>query len=149
WFHYAALCYALGGKVDQAITLLQEGVGAYPHAAVLHNNLSVALERAGRDKEALASAERGVAEDAGIAQLHKNVGDAHYRVGEFDEAYDAYQRAVKFNDALGGDVWLKLGNIRLRRNERDDAIKCWQRSLQLDPENQTARRNVEAARAAR
>jgi tetratricopeptide (TPR) repeat protein len=146
WFHYAALCYALAGKSEQAIGLLQEGVDAYPHAAVLHNNLSVVLERAGRDKDALAAAERGVTEDAGIAQLHKNIGDAHYRVSMFDEAYDAYQRAVKFNDMLGPDVWLKLGNIRLKRNERDDAVKCWERALQLDPSNETARKNIEAAR---
>jgi tetratricopeptide (TPR) repeat protein len=148
WFHYAALCYALGGKSEQAIGLLEEGTAAYPHAAVLHNNLSVVLERAGRDKDALAAAERGVSEDAGIAQLHKNIGDAQYRVGMFDEAFDAYQRAVKFNDMLGPDVWLKLGNIRLKRNERDDAVRCWERALQLDPGNQTARKNIEAARAA-
>src|ERR1035437_312966 len=147
WFHYAALCVALAGKADEAIALLQEGVEAYPHAAVLHNNLSVAFERVGRHQEALAAAERGVSEDAGIAQLHKNIGDAHYRVALFDEAYDAYQRAVKFNEALGPDVWIRLGNIRLKRNERDDAIKCWEHALQLDPANQTARNNINAARA--
>ena len=147
WFHYAALCVALAGKADEAIALLQEGVEAYPHAAVLHNNLSVAYERVGRHQEALAAAERGVSEDAGIAQLHKNIGDAHYRVALFDEAYDAYQRAVKFNEALGPDVWIRLGNIRLKRNERDDAIKCWEHALQLDPAHQTARNNIKAARA--
>jgi len=148
WFHYASLCFALAGKSADAIALLQEGVEAFPHAAVLHNNLSVVLERVGRSKESLAAAERGVSEDAGIAQLHKNIGDAHYRVAMFDEAFDAYQRAVKFNDALGPDVWNKLGNIRLKRNEREDAIKCWGRALQLDPANQTARKNIEAAQAA-
>ena len=148
WFHYAALCLALAGRVDEAIALLQEGVEAYPHAAALHNNLSVALQSAGRNPEALAAAERGVSEDAGIAQLHKNIGDAHYRVRLFDEAFEAYQRAVRFNDALGPDVWLKLGNIRLKRNELADAIKCWERALRLDPSNQTARRNIEGAGAA-
>ncbi len=147
WFHYAGLCFALAGKVDDAIVLLEEGVEAYPHAAALHNNLSVALERQGRHKEALAAAERGAAEDAGIAQLHKNIGDAHYRGSAFDEAYDAYQRAVKFNDALGPDVWIKLGSIRLMRGERDEAVRCWEHALQLDPGNQAARKNVEAAQA--
>ena len=136
---------ALAGRADEAIALLEEGVEAHPHAAVLHNNLSAALERAGRHQEALAAAERGVSEDAGIAQLHKNIGDAHYRVRLFDEAFDAYQRAVRFNDALGPDVWLKLGNIRLKRNELADAINCWEHALQLDPSHQTARRNIEAA----
>ena len=67
-------------------------------------------------------------------------------MGAFDEAFEAYMRAVKYNEALGGDVWLKLGNIRLRRRERDEAIKCWERALVIDPGNPIVRQNLEAAR---
>ena len=146
WFHFAALTAALGGGLDRAIALLEEALAVYPHAAVLHNNLAVALERKGRHDAALAAAERGTAEDAGIAQLHKNVGDLHYRSGAFDEAFDAYQRAVKFNESLGSDVWLKLGNIRLRRRERDEAIACWERALAIDPGNPIVKQNLDAAK---
>lgn len=148
WYHFAALAAALGGGLDRAITLLEEATAAYPQIAALHNNLAVALERRGRHDAALAAAERGIAEDAGIAQLHKNVGDLLYRSGAFDEAFDAYQRAVKANEALGGDVWLKLGNIRLRRRERDEAIRCWQKALEVDPGNPIARQNIDAAKSA-
>ena len=79
WFHYAALSAALGGRVDEAIQTLSEGTRAHPHAAVLHNNLAVALERQRRFPEAIAALERGVAEDPTVAQLHKNLGDCHYR----------------------------------------------------------------------
>ena len=146
WFHFAALTAALGGGLDRAIALLEEALALYPHAAVLHNNLAVALERKGRHDAALAAAERGTAEDAGIAQLHKNVGDLHYRSGAFDEAFEAYQRAVKFNESLGSDVWLKLGNIRLRRRERDEAIACWERALEIDPGNPIVKQNLDAAK---
>lgn len=146
WFHFAALTAALGGGLDRAIAILEEGLVAYPHAAVLHNNLAVALERKGRHDAALAAAERGTAEDAGIAQLHKNVGDLQYRSGAFDEALEAYTRAVKFNESLGSDVWLKLGNIRLRRREREEAIKCWERALAIDPGNPIVKQNLDAAR---
>ena len=46
---------------------------------------------------------------------------------------------------LGGDVWLKLGNIRFRRREREEAIKCWERSLALAPDNPMARNNLDTA----
>lgn len=147
WFHFAALTAALGGGLDRAIALLEEGTAAYPSAAVLHNNLAVTLERRGRFERALEAAERGVAEDPGLAQLHKNVGDLQYRMGAFDEALDAYQRAVKCNASLGSDVWLKLGNIHLRRRERDEATRCWERALELDPGHPIARQNLEASRA--
>ena len=146
WFHFTALTAALGGGLDRAIALLEEGLAAYPHAAVLHNNLAVVLERKGRFDAALAAAERGTSEDAGIAQLHKNVGDLHYRQGAFDDAFEAYTRAVKYNEVLGGDVWLKLGNIRLRRRERDEAIQCWEKALTIDPGNPIVRQNLDAAR---
>ena len=37
------------------------------------------------------------------------------------------------NPELGADVYLKLGNIRLRRQEREEAVRCWERALELDP----------------
>ena len=146
WFHYAALAFALAGRTDDAIATLLDGTQAYPHSAVLFNNLAVALERKGKFDDAMVAAEHGVVEDTGIAQLHKNIGDAHYRAGRFDDAFEAYQRAVKFNDVLGPDMWQKLGNIKLRRRERDDAIRFWERSLALDPDNPIVRQNIEAAK---
>ncbi|MBI3567314.1 MAG: tetratricopeptide repeat protein [Gemmatimonadetes bacterium] len=146
WFHFAALTAWLGGRTDEAVELLREGTSAYPHAAVLHNNLAVALERKGQNAEAMAAAERGIAEDPGIATLYKNHGDCLYRAGRFDEAFDAYQRAVKLNERLGPDVWFKLGNIRLKRRERADAIQSWERALALDPGNRIVRQNLEAAK---
>jgi tetratricopeptide (TPR) repeat protein len=147
WFHYASLSAALAGRVDEAIQTLSEGTRAHPHAAVLQNNLAVALERQRRFPEAFAALERGVAEDPTVAQLHKNLGDHHYRQARLEEAFDSYQRAVKYNEKLGADVWLRLGNIRLKRNERAEAVTCWERALAIDPDSQVVRRNLEAARA--
>ena len=147
WFHYAALAAGLAGRIDEAVGMLSEGTKSYPHAAVLHNNLAVVLERQSCFPEALAALERGVLEDPTVAQLHKNLGDHHYRQGRLDEAFDSYQRAVKCDEKLGADVWLRLGNIRLKRNERAEAVSCWERALALDPGRQVIRQNLEAARA--
>jgi len=146
WFHYAALTAALLGELDRALALLQEGIAAHPHAAALHNNLAAVHERRGYHPDALQAAERGVLEDAGIAQLHKNLGDCQYRAARYDDALEAYQRAVKINPQLGDDVWLKLGNIRFKRQERDEAVRCWEQALALDPENAIVRTNLDAVR---
>ncbi|MGH7619558.1 MAG: tetratricopeptide repeat protein, partial [Gemmatimonadaceae bacterium] len=87
-----------------------------------------------------------VHEDPGLAQLHKNLGDLYYRAAKYDEALEAYLRATKSNPELGGDMYLKLGNIRLRRQERDEAIRCWERALELDPDNAIVRTNLESVR---
>ncbi|HEY0971353.1 MAG TPA: DUF4388 domain-containing protein [Gemmatimonadales bacterium] len=146
WFHYAALAAALSGDAARARELLEEGTHVHPHAAPLHNNLAVVRERMGDAAGALAAAERGLLEDATLAPLHKNVGDLHYRAGRYDEALEAYQRAVRANPNLGDDVYLRLGNLRFRRQEAAEAERCWERALELDPGNAIVRSNLEAVR---
>jgi tetratricopeptide (TPR) repeat protein len=146
WFHYAALAAALSGDIDGAATILTDGVAAHPHAAVLLNNLAVVLERRGDTDAALATAERALNEDASIAQLHKNLGDLRYRAARYDEALESYMRATKMNPDLGADVYLRIGNIRLRRQERVEAVRCWERALELDPSNAIVRTNLESVR---
>jgi tetratricopeptide (TPR) repeat protein len=146
WYHYMALTAALLGDSARAIALLEEGATAHPHAAVLLNNLAVVLERGGRYDEARAAADRGIHEDPAIAQLHKNFGDLQYRATHYDDALESYLRATKAHPGLGSDVYLKLGNIRLRRRERDEAVRCWERALELDPDNAIVRTNLESVR---
>ena len=55
---------------------------------------------------------------------------------------------MKLNPSLGEDVFLKLGNIRLRRRETEEAVRCWERALELDPGNAIIRTNLNAVRGA-
>ena len=145
WYHYSALTAALANDLDRAISVLSDGVAAHPHSAVLLNNLGVALERRGRMPDASVAFERGALEDATLPQLHKNLGDSYYRSGRYDDALESYTRAVKHRPNLGADVYLKLGNLRYRRQEREEANRCWKRALELEPTNQIARTNLETA----
>jgi len=146
WFHYTGLAAALLGDCKRAATILLEGVTVYPHGAPLLNNLAAVLERDGDYDGACGVAERAVHEDPGVGQLHKTLGDLYYRAGRYDEALESYERATTVNPGLGGDIYLKLGNIRLRRQEREEAIRCWERALELDPDNAIVRTNLESVR---
>ena len=55
-------------------------------------------------------------------------------------------RSAPLSDLAGGDVYLKLGNIRFRRQDRDEAVRCWERALELDPDNAIVRTNLESVR---
>jgi tetratricopeptide (TPR) repeat protein len=144
WYHYAALAAAWLGDLPRAQSLLEEGIGHHPHTAALHNNLAATLERRASYNEALAAAERGKHEDHTLPQLHKNTGDLYYRVARYDDALAAYERAIQHDATLGADVYLKLGNIRLRRQQRDEAGAHWRRALELDPANAIVRKNLSA-----
>jgi tetratricopeptide (TPR) repeat protein len=148
WFHYAALAAALTGDTARAVSLLEEGVAAHPHAAPLLNNLAAATERRGQFESATRWADQAVAEEPTLPQAQKNMGDAHYRAGRYDEAHEALQRAVKLRPDAGADAYLKLGNIRMRRGERTEGIALWERALELQPTNAIVRANLEAVRRA-
>ena len=47
---------------------------------------------------------------------------------------------------LGDDVYLKLGNLRFRRQDVVEAERYWARALELDPENAIVRNNLAAVR---
>jgi len=147
WYHYAALAAALAGDLPRALQLATEGGESNPHTAALLNMLAVIQERRGDYTPAAHAAERGLHEDSTIPQLHKNLGDCLYRAARYDEALESYQRAIKLDPALGKDVYFKIGNIRLKWQERDQAIACWERALSLDPTNGVIRNNLELVRA--
>jgi tetratricopeptide (TPR) repeat protein len=146
WYLYASLAAALLGDTSRALQVLQESLLQHPHVASLHNNLAVMLEHRGSFDEALHTAERGLTDDPGLPQLHKNIGDLYFRAQRFDDALDSYERAVRSNPELGEDVYLKLGEIRMRRKERDEAVKCWELALQLDPHSNVAKTKLASAR---
>lgn len=148
WYHFAGLTAAYLGDLPRAIAMLEAGLSAHPHSAVLANNLAVVLERRGRGADAAIVIDRALHEAPTIAQLHKNAGDLRYHGGQDELAQESYARAVRLAPDLGGDVWLKLGNLRQRRGESEDAIRCWERSLALAPENPAARKQLELARRA-
>src|SRR5439155_4712584 len=111
--------------------LLREGNLQHANVAALQNNLGALLEKRGAYDEALHVFERGLAKDPTLPQLHKNIGDLYYRTNHFDEALAAFERAVNAEPNLGDDVYVKLGNIRLKRQQKDEAAKAWQRALDL------------------
>jgi len=147
WFHYAALAAALRDDLDRAIELITEGLNAHPRGPVLCNTLAVLLERRGELAAAGQAAERGLQENGALPQLLKNLGDALYGAGKYDEALEAYQRAIKLNPALGDDVYCKLGNIRYKWQDKDQAMAYWERALALNPDNQSLRANLELVRS--
>lgn len=82
-----------------------------------------------------------------MPQLSKNLGDLHYRRGNYDDAWEAYQRVINLQPALGDDVYFKLGNIAYKKLRREDATKYWKRAVEINPGHELARTNLETMEA--
>jgi len=146
WFHEAALAAALAGHFEKTVTLLTEGTTAHPHAAALHNNLAVALMALGRPDAAVLAIQRGLREDPGLAPLHRNLGDIRLEEGNASAALEAYQLAVRHLDALGPEVWARIGRLREAQGDLDGAVAASERAIGLDAAHVEARARLLALR---
>jgi tetratricopeptide (TPR) repeat protein len=147
WFWAQSLVLVNRDDFAEAEVVLRAGVEQYPQSAALRNNLAVVLEVVGRLEDAEETLRGAAGEGLVIPQLFKNLGDILYRTGRYDDAWEAYERAIKLDPELGDDVYFKLGNIAYRRMDHEKASAMWRMTLQLNPDHQLARTNIETMNA--
>ncbi|MCH9014096.1 MAG: tetratricopeptide repeat protein [Gemmatimonadetes bacterium] len=143
WYWARSLSSAAMEDFQEAEKILREGIEKHPRSAILKNNLAVILELVGDVHGAEAILSEALESEPSLPQLSKNFGDLMYRAGRFDESFDAYIRATKLRPDLGHDVYFKLGNIAYKRNDQEKAQEYWRKTLELDPEHQLAKTNLE------
>jgi Flp pilus assembly protein TadD len=70
-----------------------------------------------------------------------NLGNLLYKNGRFDEAVENYAHVVTLNPAHG-DAHAKLGNLYLKKGEKNLAISHWEKALALEPQNEILKNNL-------
>jgi tetratricopeptide (TPR) repeat protein len=147
WYWARSLGAAALNHLSDAERLLREGLEAHPGHVVLANNLAAVLEARGEMEPAADVLRQALTDDLAVPQLSKNLGDLLYRSARYDDAWEAYQRAVRQQPSLGDDVYFKLGNIAYKRQDRALAREYWNRALELNPNHELARTNLETVSA--
>lgn len=82
------------------------------------------------------------------AAIHRNVAAARYRLGDFAGASQAYAEAVEkaTDPAVKERALYDLGNAAYRQGQLEDAVKAYEAALEIDPEDEDARYNLELVR---
>ena len=79
--------------------------------------------------------------------LQMNIGAAHYRLGDFDAATLSFAAAAANGDeGSQAGAYYNLGNVAFRQGQLEEAIAHFQRSLELDPDDEDAKFNLEFVR---
>ena len=80
--------------------------------------------------------------------LHYNIANTYYQMQNYEEAYKGYQSAaLEAKDIqLEENAYYNLGNCAYRIGKLDEAILWYQKALELDPEDEDARHNLEFVR---
>jgi len=143
YYAYTVLAAAVSGDLDYAVAVGREGTGHYPDSGPILVNLAAVLERRGEVDAAAALYKRATGLTPPSPQAHKNLGDQAWAHGDMQGAQAQYEKTVKLSPRLGDDVYLRLGTLAYKANDRDMALLLWQRALDLNPHNQAVKANLE------
>ena len=79
--------------------------------------------------------------------LKYNIGQTHYRMRNYPEAEEAFLSAAASGDpVLEPKALYNLGNCAYRQGKLEEAVAHYQKTLELDPEDEDARFNLEFVR---
>jgi tetratricopeptide (TPR) repeat protein len=116
---------------------------AYPAPTVMQ--LADCYTKLERYEDAAEILARIAASDVGNVRLRFKLGNALYRAGRYNEALRNFKEISKF-DPRNTDILLNMGVGYAEMDSLGQAIAAWERVLQLEPDNETARDNLRKAR---
>ncbi|MEQ1855080.1 MAG: DUF4388 domain-containing protein [Longimicrobiales bacterium] len=143
YYAYTVLASAVGGDLDYAVAVGREGMTHYADSGPILVNLAAVLERRGEVDAAAALYKRATTLTPPSPQAHKNLGDMAWAHGDMQGAQAQYEKTVKLAPRLGDDVYLRLGTLAYKANDRDMAKLLWQRAIDLNPHNEAVKANLE------
>jgi protein O-GlcNAc transferase len=124
------LAQLLQGK--DAVQAFSMAAKHLPDDAEAHENLGLALKRAGRLDEAAESFQRAIKFKPGSPSAHVNLGNVLKETGRHEDAASSYRRALELKpDML--EAHNNLGNILRDRGDVEQAFACYRRALELKP----------------
>ncbi|HVT01964.1 MAG TPA: sulfatase-like hydrolase/transferase [Thermoanaerobaculia bacterium] len=127
-----ARVYRKQGKLDRAIVLYRDTVASTPQDADAWFNLSVALQEAGRQKEAAATVREAIRFDSKRPEAHNTLGISLSAEGDLEGARQEFQRAISL-DPTSARAFNNLGNVLRQMNRVSEAEKAYRDSVRLAP----------------
>ena len=105
------------------------------------------LYQKGKYQEAISAFSDAQMEDPGSNILQYNLSNSKYRMNNYEEAYKSYQGAAGSKDLkLKEKALFNLGNTAYKQGKLDEAIEWYQKALEIDPNDQDAKFNIEFVR---
>jgi tetratricopeptide (TPR) repeat protein len=79
---------------------------------------------------------------------HFNLGEAHYKRKNYEEALTSYEKSLNTQEIdLKQQIYYNLGNTYAQMNKYQEAIQSYIKALEIDPDDQDAKFNLELVRA--
>ena len=123
------------GRYEDALTVLREGLGVYPHAVGLH--VGEGYARLAREEVAWArrSFESALVFDGEHEDAMAGLGEVLIKLGQLDQARRVFARTLElgYNDDI--ELMLQIGRALFREGLAEDALPYFDAALQAAPDN--------------
>ncbi len=117
------------GRLDEALTELQQGLRLTPDDPVLYCDAGTVCLLSDRVELAVDCFERAIGLCPSFASAHYNLGAALERQGRRQEAMGALRRAIALLPGLG-QAHSRLGNLLAAQGDREEAMECFRRAAE-------------------
>ena len=131
------------GNRDEAMAQFRQAVAEDDFNPEAHNNLSVLMRQEKQHKKAIDHARQSLAGNANNTSAYANLALIYYAMDLNDVAKLVILNALKI-DEKNPDVWNTYGLIELKNNNVTDAIKHFQKAIELKPDHLQALLNLGA-----
>jgi tetratricopeptide (TPR) repeat protein len=126
------------------IELYQSTLQINPDSIIAHNNLAIALAKAGRFDEALPHIGKVAGMRPESAEARNNVGMILAEAGRLQDALVQFEQSVELNPDYA-DAHANLGGALLQFGRLEEAIQHYQRAIAIRPELAVAHNNLAIA----
>lgn len=123
------------GQNEEARQLFERLRSLYPQMGVVYMNLGVSYKRLGLLPEAVSSYQHALEYERGDAEIYYNLAIALREQGEFRHAEAAYKTSLAISPDFADAHYNLAVLYDLYLNEPDEALRQYQRFLELGGEN--------------
>jgi len=132
--HYAGVAAMQMGKIDIAITYLEQAIAIRPNIGSFHSNLALAYKDNNQFDKSYEHYQKALALAPDNPILHFNVGALFQSSSRLADASNAYMNSLKYNPNQPL-VYHNLGNLLLKQGDVAAAIKTSQKAVEMSPDN--------------
>jgi len=73
-------------------------------------------------------------QDPNNVEAYRHLARLYTKVGDYDRAFDTYKKAMA-KHPKDAELWYDLGLCHHRRKELSESVKCFNKALEIQPEN--------------
>ncbi len=129
------------GRIDEAISQVQQAIRLKPGYADGYNNLGAILYKQGWIDEAIRQYQEALRLNPDYADACYNLGNAFYKKGQIDEAIRQYRETIRLRPDYA-KAYYNLGTALGVKGQINEAISQFQEALRLKPDFVEAQNNL-------